>query len=441
MFKIFDGRDSFYQWDLNQKLIIEDETIDEVHFSNRTDTVALVCEVYDEDGLRVVNVPNILLQNIWDIRAYGYCRKCYTKQYERFKVIARSKPAGYVYTETELLTVKDFVEEAIVEAIASGNFKGDKGDKGDTGAVKIIPVADFPTENIDENAIYAKAVSNYIGGSGAWVNGAITITTTGFKEVIENVKYFRIVIRNSGNTNIKPTDFPQGALTFVKHDGSIEYPVMVQGTIDNGNIMSSVTTRIYTKDLFFTSQYKEIKLASGYDMWGHFYDGDKFEEYIYIDGAWELIGGVSAEINLDGYVKTTDYATKNKAGLVRVVNYESGLVAMPDGEIMVYQASRDDINTKTQTHKPIVPAYLDYAVKVGVTTNKIALTDEEKAAACEWLGVSNNAGGGTDEVYIGTTEPTDANVEIWINPEAQGTEYATKAYVDEVLGVIENGTY
>ena len=37
MFKILDGREYFYQWDLNQKLIVEDDSINEVHFSNRTD--------------------------------------------------------------------------------------------------------------------------------------------------------------------------------------------------------------------------------------------------------------------------------------------------------------------------------------------------------------------------------------------------------------------
>ena len=102
--QIFNNRDSFYQWDLNQKLIIKDSSITEVHFCNRTDNCSLVCAVYyDARTLqRVVNVPNILLQDNWDIRAYGYCGDCYTKQSATFKVIARTKPADYVYTETEI---------------------------------------------------------------------------------------------------------------------------------------------------------------------------------------------------------------------------------------------------------------------------------------------------------------------------------------------------
>lgn len=123
MFKLINDRDSFYQWDLNQKLIVEDSSVDEVHFCNKTDDCSLVCEVYEQDGKRLVNVPNILLTEAWDIRAYAYCNDCYTKQSERFKVIARTKPADYVYTETEIKSWESI--EARVEALeASGGGSG-----------------------------------------------------------------------------------------------------------------------------------------------------------------------------------------------------------------------------------------------------------------------------------------------------------------------------
>lgn len=108
MFNIYDGRSNFYQWDINQKLIVEDSTVIEVHFCNKTDDCALVCETYKENGLTLVNVPNILLQDNWDIRAYAYCND-YTKQEKRFKVIARSKPADYIYTETEVKNYEQYV--------------------------------------------------------------------------------------------------------------------------------------------------------------------------------------------------------------------------------------------------------------------------------------------------------------------------------------------
>lgn len=102
MFQIENGREHFFQWDANQRLIISDASISEVHFYNGTEDSALVSEVYEKDNRRVVNVPNILLQDSWVIHAYAYLND-YTKVEERFKVIARAKPADYVYTETEVL--------------------------------------------------------------------------------------------------------------------------------------------------------------------------------------------------------------------------------------------------------------------------------------------------------------------------------------------------
>ena len=102
LFQIENGRDHFFQWDANQRLIVSDASISEVHFYNGTEDSALVCKVYEENNKRVVNVPNILLQDGWVIHAYAYIND-YTKVEERFKVFARAKPADYVYTETEVL--------------------------------------------------------------------------------------------------------------------------------------------------------------------------------------------------------------------------------------------------------------------------------------------------------------------------------------------------
>lgn len=117
MFSIADGREHFYQWDLNRQIAIEDPDITEVHFCNKTDDCSLVVEV-DEiaadtlDGqhfsYRTANVPNILLQNDFPIRVYAYCGDGYTKIEKVFKVISRTKPSDYIYTETEIKKYEDF---------------------------------------------------------------------------------------------------------------------------------------------------------------------------------------------------------------------------------------------------------------------------------------------------------------------------------------------
>lgn len=108
MFNILDGRKHFYQWDLDRKLIVADKSIEEVHFSNSREGEALICETYLQGDVLLVDVPNILLQDNWRIVAYAYDEN-YTKHQEDFEVIKRSKPADYVYTETEVKNYDDLM--------------------------------------------------------------------------------------------------------------------------------------------------------------------------------------------------------------------------------------------------------------------------------------------------------------------------------------------
>lgn len=110
MFKIEDGREHFYQWDIDRKLIVEDNTINEVHFCNRTGDCSLICETYKDDGLNIVKVPDILLQNSWRIHVYAFDSN-YTKHEEIFEVKQRSKPADYIYTEEELKTWEELKQQ------------------------------------------------------------------------------------------------------------------------------------------------------------------------------------------------------------------------------------------------------------------------------------------------------------------------------------------
>jgi hypothetical protein len=177
MFKIYDGREQFYQWDIDRKLIVEDAAVSQVHFCNRTDDCSLVCETYEEDGATVVNVPNILLQSDWRIRAYAYDGK-HTLHEKCFDVIARTKPADYVYTETEILNfetllsmiadidenmaaevekylkenppevdlvdyyTKTEVDAAIEQIELTPGAKGDKGEPGEPGKDYVLTEAD-----------------------------------------------------------------------------------------------------------------------------------------------------------------------------------------------------------------------------------------------------------------------------------------------------------
>lgn len=142
MFKIENGRLSFYQWDINQRLIVEDSTITEVHFCNKTSDCALVCGVYEEDNKRLVNVPNILLQEDWVIYVFAYSGN-HTRHEESFIVYSRTKPDSYIYNETEVKSF-ELLEKRIEALEKNGGGSGSGGEVDLTG---------YATEEYVDNAI------------------------------------------------------------------------------------------------------------------------------------------------------------------------------------------------------------------------------------------------------------------------------------------------
>ena len=145
MFRIEDGREHFYQWDTNRRLIVSDPEIIEVHFCNRTDDCSLVCETYVEDDVTLVDVPNILLQTDWKIRVYAYDGN-YTKHDACYEVKSRTKPADYIYTETEVKNYEEYelrlqeLEEREIPTKISELF--DDTDEGAENKIKMAQLAD-----------------------------------------------------------------------------------------------------------------------------------------------------------------------------------------------------------------------------------------------------------------------------------------------------------
>jgi len=105
MLQIPNDRSCFYQWDLNQKLIVNDTVHNQVHFADADDSIALVMDLYEKDGQRYVDIPNIFFQNSGRLFAY-MCGSSeiedHTHAVYKFKIKPRPKPDNYVYTETEV---------------------------------------------------------------------------------------------------------------------------------------------------------------------------------------------------------------------------------------------------------------------------------------------------------------------------------------------------
>lgn len=138
MFKIYDGRSHFWQWDSDQKLVVNSLNIGtSVQFYN--DVVkekGYTTLVRQEPGKRVCDVPNILLQHACDLKVYAYVedeKGNRTVLRKTFAVKKREKPAVYVYKETESTDYPKIINDALAAAKKSGMFDGEPGADGKDG--------------------------------------------------------------------------------------------------------------------------------------------------------------------------------------------------------------------------------------------------------------------------------------------------------------------
>ena len=101
IFRIYDGRTNFWQWDTKQKLIVLDDRVTEVRFSNRNMEHSKRRIVYtDNNGVRVCNVPDLLLQLPKNLIAYACIKRddgsCSTIKAVKFAVARQPIPSDYV---------------------------------------------------------------------------------------------------------------------------------------------------------------------------------------------------------------------------------------------------------------------------------------------------------------------------------------------------------
>lgn len=166
--KIYDGRDYFYQWDYNQKIITSNLKVgDEIHFFDRNQTNALVVLAYEFNGVVVADVPNILLIKSSPIKAYRVVRDetCgRTIEEHTFIVKRREKPNDYVYSETEVLTYNSLERrvKALEENGTSGGSSGGSCDCPDNVEVTSNKITQIDDNADNEHYPTAKAVLDFI---------------------------------------------------------------------------------------------------------------------------------------------------------------------------------------------------------------------------------------------------------------------------------------
>lgn len=197
IFKIEDGREKFYQWDLNRRILVEDDSITQVHFANAATTTAYVVSV--SNGM--ANVPNIILQQNFDIKVYGYDKE-FTKFEETFEVEKRSKPQDYVYTETEILNyetlaneikeVKENIGASIQDYLKENPISVDLSDYAKKE--DIPSTAGLATEEYVNNKVQGLASTDYVDQAIAAVPQPDLREYITNKELEDKAKYFEQLI-------------------------------------------------------------------------------------------------------------------------------------------------------------------------------------------------------------------------------------------------------
>ena len=133
---------------------------------------------------------------------------------------------------------------------------------------------------------------------------------------------------------------------------------------------------------------------------------DVYDEYVYINNAWEMIG--NTQIDLSNYVQKTDYATSETGGVVKVSSgfgvgmLNSGVIT---NTLVINPANLTSIKRANSAQnadnfKPIVPVHQHESTFYGLakaagdstqsdSSNAVGTyTDEAKAAIQQMLGVS-----------------------------------------------------
>lgn len=104
---IADGRGALWQWDTGRRVKIADgDGVKQVHYQNRCFGRSVDVDVGD-DGTAII--PDELLQDCHTLTAYAYVTDdtgAYTMVQQDFVVHKRAKPAGYVYTLTDQMTLR-----------------------------------------------------------------------------------------------------------------------------------------------------------------------------------------------------------------------------------------------------------------------------------------------------------------------------------------------
>lgn len=139
IFSLQDGK-HLYQWDRERVLLVLNDEVNQVHFTNDAVTQAIKVDVRIADGIRVADVPSVLLQHACNLTAYAFIvednDREYTLVHEEFRVLARKQPDDYVPPEEHNKWVD--LREELLQALEAAEAAADKAAGSEIAATEII---------------------------------------------------------------------------------------------------------------------------------------------------------------------------------------------------------------------------------------------------------------------------------------------------------------
>lgn len=146
--------------------------------------------------------------------------------------------------------------------------------------------------------------------------------------------------------------------------------------------------RVPTGSEYVQGAYDTVAEDTGVgDVW--YYDGTAWKKQASSGGGTVQDVQVNGTSVLSGGIANIQYATNTRYGVVKVDGANFGIGLRSTGIMEIKKADDTKIEAKTNEYFPIVPANLDKAVKTGITTNTITLTDTEQRNAQSWLGTTD----------------------------------------------------
>lgn len=188
MLTLSDGRSELWQWDTGRTLAV-DADCSQVHFSNKVFGRSIDVDVVGGAAI----IPDVLLQTDKDLNVWafvGTSESGYTKISKTFKVNRRNKPADYVFTQTDQMTLqtiqrqigdladltteaKDTLVAAINEAARTGGGAGSMDLRVAGGYVQYSRDGGMTWTNLIAMAELkgADGITPTIGSNGNWYLG------------------------------------------------------------------------------------------------------------------------------------------------------------------------------------------------------------------------------------------------------------------------------